>query len=61
MIVKRTSRDWNDVRNRCEEWISNETSKLENATSFEEVKFSQGKIAAWRSILMMEDVSDAQD
>lgn len=61
MIRKRTSRDWHDVSRMCDQWIENEKVKMESVKTLEELKESLGKIAAWRSVLMMEDVTDAQD
>lgn len=45
----------------CDQWIENEKVKMESVKTLEELKESLGKIAAWRSVLMMEDVTDAQD
>lgn len=59
--INKHSNDWRLVKYQIEQFIASEKDKLTSVKSWDEAKESQGRIAAWRTILMLEDDNDAQD
>lgn len=59
--INKHSNDWRLVKYQIEQFIASEKDKLTNCKTWEEAKESQGRIAAWRTVLLLEDESDAQD
>lgn len=59
--INKHSNDWRLVKYQIEQFIASEKDKLTNVKSWDEAKESQGRIGAWRTILMLEDDNDAQD
>lgn len=59
--INKYSNDWRLVKHQIEQYIASEKDKLASVKSWDEAKESQGKIAAWKTILMLEDDNDAQE
>lgn len=56
------TKEWRLVKYQVETLIASEKDRLTSAKTWEEAKESQGKIMAWRTVLMMEDVdTDAHE